>query len=156
MQSITWHVEWVFPSAPALRTSCRVHEDTPARYALAVRCARCCVCVRALTRARRSEALRAHFSSHNAALDAAARHEARHVAETLPSVCFFLEKVGVPAASAARWTRLDGDAPLRTALAGKWLLEFPTLHVALPAECAAYPLAASDAPEGPPPGNAWI
>jgi hypothetical protein len=47
-------------------------------------------------------------------------------------------------------------APLRSQLAGKWLLEHPTVHVALPAAAGDYPLAHGAEPEPPPEGNRWI
>ena len=47
-------------------------------------------------------------------------------------------------------------AALRPQLAGKWLLEHPTVHVALRAQAHQFPLADGAAPEPPPAGNRWI
>lgn len=73
-----------------------------------------------------------------------------------PPLLLFLEKVGVAAAATARWLPLRAELPLKDQLAGKWLLEHPTVHVALPAQAASFPLAEGAAPEPPPPGNKWI
>jgi hypothetical protein len=73
-----------------------------------------------------------------------------------PPLLLFLEKVGVPAGAAARWLALEPGACLRTQLAGKWLVEHPTIHVALPRQREDYPLAEGAAPEPPPAGNRWI
>ena len=68
----------------------------------------------------------------------------------------FLEKVGVAAAATARWLPLRADLPLKEQLAGKWVLEHPVVHVALPAQADAFSLADGAAPEPPPAGNKWI
>ena len=73
-----------------------------------------------------------------------------------PPLLLFLEKVGVAAAATARWLPLRADLPLKEQLAGKWVLEHPVVHVALPAQAGAYPLADGAAPEPPPAGNKWI
>jgi hypothetical protein len=88
---------------------------------------------------------------------AAAQPTAADVAaEEDEALHIYMEKVGVPAGASARWLRLRLGVPLRAALAGCWLLEHPTLHVALPSERDAFPLAAGPAPEPPPEGNRWI
>ena len=94
---------------------------------------------------------------------AAARHALRDFAAAVaaappppPPLLLFLEKVGVAAAATARWLPLRAELPLREQLAGKWLLEHPVIHVALPAQADAYPLADGAAPEPPPAGNKWI
>ena len=89
-------------------------------------------------------------------LSAASRHALRHVIDEAMQCRVFLEKVGVPASTRERWVELDGVHSLKAALAGKWLLEFPTLHVALPAEAPLFPLAQHALPEAPPAGNVWI
>jgi len=91
-------------------------------------------------------------------LGAPQRHDLRAVAEGLSRVRLFIEKVGIPSATAARWLELPPAQTLRLSLAGKWLLEFPTVHVALRggARESAFLLAASEAPEAPPPENRWL
>ena len=41
-------------------------------------------------------------------------------------------QAGVAAAERCRWLELDGTVPLHEALRSKWIVEFPTVHVALP------------------------
>ena len=89
-------------------------------------------------------------------LQAPLRHELRRVMEGCASARFFLEKVGLPPSTAARWLELPPSQPLRTSLAGKWLFEFPTLHVCLPGREGEFPLAASASPEAPPEANVWL
>jgi hypothetical protein len=81
---------------------------------------------------------------------------ATSAAPSSPHLLLFLEKVGVPAAATARWLPMQLGVPLRQQLAGKWLCEYPTIHVALPAQRQLFPLADGAAPEPPPPGNRWI
>jgi len=89
-------------------------------------------------------------------LSAVSRHALRHVMDEVTHARVFLEKVGVPASTRERWVELDTAHTLMAALAGKWLLEFPTLHVALPEEALLFPLAQHALPEAPPAGNVWI
>lgn len=55
-----------------------------------------------------------------------------------------------------RWLEVALSEPLGKALSGKWLVEFPTLHVAAPGEEGRFPLAESAEPEAPPEANRWL
>lgn len=89
---------------------------------------------------------------------AAARHALRLHADVAASLRLFVEKVGVAAAATHRWLELstaDG-ACLKAQLAGKWVVEYPTIHVATPQQALAFPLAASATPDTAPPENRWL
>ena len=79
--------------------------------------------------------------------------EASSAAHTL---VFLLPKVGVPACAGKLFVKLDADAPLSAALAGCWLVEFPTVVVLPGSDAAAYKIAATPAPEAAMPDNKWL
>jgi len=179
LQKISWTVEWAFSCAPGLRTTCRVPEDTPLRRAPQTprRCCSLCAASSLSVTPTLRDALRLHLAPPPppgaprakpalAAVDAPTRHALRSLLSALsPSADggetalaadsqprFFLEKLGVPASQTARWLELAGCETLGKALGGKWLLEFPTLHVACGDQAAslAERLAADARPEAPP------
>lgn len=156
-QCINWHVEWVFPDAAGLVTHCKVGEDVPLLEALE-RHLRGGGAVGALTPAPPGAPPPPPGAAGGSKgrLQAPVKHELRRVMEGCASTRFFMEKVGVPPSTAARWLELPPTQSLRTSLAGKWLFEFPTLHVALPGREGEYPLASSAAPEAPPEANVWL
>lgn len=65
-------------------------------------------------------------------------------------------QAGVAASQKNRWLEVPLTQPLGTSLQEKWLVEFPTLHVAAPGEEGRFPLASSAEPEAPPPENRWL
>lgn len=161
-QSITWHVEWVFPTAtPEVRLTCPVHEDVTLRRVPGHKapCARQQWCLHSARRPHNRDAIAkllqprdmAQKGGHQPQVDAPTRHALRMLIPLFapppppppppapppppppaPAV-FLLQKVGVPACRGALWVEVAGDVPLRVALASAWILEFPTLHV-LPRE----------------------
>lgn len=67
-----------------------------------------------------------------------------------------LLQAGVAASQKNRWLEIPLSEPLGASLQGKWLVEFPTLHVAAPGEEGRFPVASSAEPEAPPPENRWL
>ncbi|PRW59975.1 box C D snoRNA 1 [Chlorella sorokiniana] len=109
MQTLYWHVEWSFPAAGCKATDTKVHENTPIAQLLA-----------------------GHLALQPGA--AAKHHALREYREAgQEQLTVLLRKERTPA-NAAEYYEVDEGRPLRQQLAGKVLVEFPTLLVLLPAE----------------------
>lgn len=113
MQTLYWHVEWSFPAAGCKATDSKVHENTPIAQLLA-----------------------GHLALQPGA---AAKHHALREYREAGQECLtvLLRKERTPA-NAPEFYELDAARPLRQQLAGKVLVEFPTLLVLLPHEREQY------------------
>lgn len=126
MRTLQWHVEWRFPAAEGAKAADhRVHENTVV-----------------------GDLLRGHLALQPGA---AARHHAlREYNEAgLGSLTVLMRKERTPA-NAVEYFEIDLTRPLRTQLAGKVLVEFPTFIVLLPREREDYailPAAQAAAPQ---------
>lgn len=114
MQTLQWHVEWRFPAAAGAKAvDHKVHENTLV-----------------------SELLRGHLALQPG--EAAKHHALREYNEAgLGALTVLMRKERTPA-NAVEYYEIDATRPLRTQLAGKVIVEFPTFIVLLPREREGY------------------
>ncbi|PSC72977.1 box C D snoRNA 1 [Micractinium conductrix] len=122
MQTLQWHVEWAFPAADGVKVADhKAHENTLV-----------------------SELLAAHLALQPGA---AARHHAlrEHREAGLEALTVVMRKERTPA-NAVQYHEIDITRPLRTQLAGKVVVEFPTFLVLLRRERDEYGVLPQPAP----------
>ncbi|KAL4421032.1 hypothetical protein ABPG77_007507 [Micractinium sp. CCAP 211/92] len=114
MQTLQWHVEWRFPAAEGAKAADhKVHENTLV-----------------------SDLLRGHLALKPG--EAARHHALREYNEAgLDALTVLMRKERTPA-NAVEYHEIDATRPLRTQLAGKVVVEFPTFIVLLPREREGY------------------
>jgi hypothetical protein len=123
--TLAWRVEWRLPAAGLTLADARLTAAAP---------------------------LRAALDEHLAPPPGGARAPAleEYAAAAAAGALVVVARVERRPADAPRFHRVDPGAPLAAALAGRVVVEFPTLLVLLPREAAAYPLLEEEAPAAAP------
>ncbi|KAL4859058.1 Box C/D snoRNA protein 1 [Chlorella vulgaris] len=122
-QTLYWHIDWRFPAADVGASSLKVHENRVV-----------------------ADLLRSHLALQPGA--AARHHAVREYNEAgLEALTVVMRKERTPA-NAAEYFEIDITRPLRQQLAGKVVVEYPTLLVLLPHEKERYCIVAPPADEG--------